>query len=499
MKNTFLLLTTLIFSFHSILALSQVTKSTNLKHPPALNAITVDDLKEDLIGMADDKFRGRSAGTLDELKVSVWWAEKMRAVGLKPAGDDGTYFQFFSLSRNRLAPTSSISIGDRKLEIWKEVLISQIAPAAITAPVIHLGKANSPAVSDADVKGKAVVIEAVPDGINLNVSIPEWRYHRYLMTKYSNDLISRGAAAVVFISDDFAEQSWDQARENLSRGLYDIEGGPNAFVTAKAPVLWLHKSAADWINKPGIVLNANIAIEQFEYPSVNIVGTIAGTDPTLSKEYVLFSGHQDAHGVRNPYGTDTIYNGADDNASVNVAMLAVARAFKKAPGKRSGLFVFHGAEERGLLGSRYYASHPTVPLSSIVAILNGDMIGRNNPDSAAILGSQAPHKNSEDLVSMALDANSEGPKFLLDTLWDKTTHVEGWYFRSDHLPYARLGIPALMYTTLLHADYHTPMDDASRIDFSKLKKMTDWIYRTGWKVANASRKPAPLPGFKLER
>jgi hypothetical protein len=127
------------------------------------------------------------------------------------------------------------------------------------------------------------------------------------------------------------------------------------------------------------------------------------------------------------------------------------------------------------------------------------MIGRNHPDSAALLGAQAPHRNSTDLVNMALEANWEGPRFKLDTTWDKTTHVEGWYFRSDHLPYARAGFPAVFYSTLLHPTYHTPMDDASRIDYKKLHRMTEWMYRTGWKLANVAKRPAVDPGFKLER
>ena len=86
------------------------------------------------------------------------------------------------------------------------------------------------------------------------------------------------------------------------------------------------------------------------------------------------------------------------------------------------------------------------------------MIGRNNPDSAALLGSQPPHRNSSDLVAMALRANALTGQFILDTLWDRPTHPEGWYFRSDHLPYARLNVPALMYSTNLHDDYHTPRD-----------------------------------------
>jgi hypothetical protein len=100
---------------------------------------------------------------------------------------------------------------------------------------------------------------------------------------------------------------------------------------------------------------------------------------------------------------------------------------------------------------------------------------------------------------MLYQANLEGPQFKLDTLWDKPSHPEGWYFRSDHLPYARLGIPSLMFTTLLHPDYHTPLDNAERIDYAKLKKMTDWMYRLGWKVANSPKPPAKEVGFKLER
>jgi Zn-dependent M28 family amino/carboxypeptidase len=285
----------------------------------------------------------------------------------------------------------------------------------------------------------------------------------------------------------------------MSRGTYDIEGGPAAVAQPRVPIIWVHASDAALVKASGATLQASINIETFDYPSVNIVGVVRGTDAVLANEYVLFSSHQDHDGVRQPYGTDSIYNGADDNVTVSVAILAAGRAFSQQRGKRSALFVWHGAEERGLLGSKWFSAHPTVPKESIVAVLNGDMIGRNHPDSAAILGMQPPHRNSSELVGMALEANAEGPRFKLDTLWDKPAHVEGWYFRSDHLPYARANVPALMYTTLLHADYHTPMDEAAAIDLKKLRRMTEWMYRTGWKVANAAKRPAIDPGFKLER
>jgi Zn-dependent M28 family amino/carboxypeptidase len=253
------------------------------------------------------------------------------------------------------------------------------------------------------------------------------------------------------------------------------------------------------VRSPNAKLVARIVSETFYYPSGNVIGVVKGTDPRLAHEYVLYSGHQDHDGTRYVVNGDSIWNGADDNASVSVAMLAIARAFVAHPAPRPILFVWHGAEERGLLGSRWYVNHSTVPHSEIVAVLNGDMIGRNDPDSAALLGAQPPHRNSVALVDDALRANAELTHFKLDTMWDRPSHPEGWYFRSDHLPYARAGIPAIEFSTLLHPDYHTPRDEPSRIDIPKLARMTRWMYATGWIVATAAQRPDVIPGFKLER
>ncbi len=498
MINKYLLI--LLMLLASIGTHAQSSKKVNASKPPALSSITVKDLRDDLFAQAGAHFRGRDGGTIDELKAAMWTAKRMQEEGFTPAGDDGTYFQFFSLMRHRISPSSNIQIGDKVLTLWRDALITQIAPAEVNAPILYIGKAGQADLTKIDVKGKAVALQVVPDGINLNVSLPEWRYSRYVMNKYGNDLIKLGAAAILFIADEYGEHSWPYAQANNKLGTFDIEGGARAAAAEAAPpIIWLHSDASEWIKAEGLELHASLRIESFTYPSVNIIGKIPGTDPILSKEYVVLSGHTDAHGIRNVINNDSIYYGADDNASVNVAMFATAKALKKSPGKRSAMLIIHGAEEKGLLGSRYFTAHPTIPITSIVTVLNGDMIGRNHPDSAAILGSQVPHQTSAALTKMAYDANAEGPQFKLDTLWDKTNHIEGWFFRSDHLPYARLGIPSLMYTTLLHPDYHTPMDNPDNIDYKKLKKMTDWIYRTAWKVVNAEQRPATNPDFKLER
>jgi Zn-dependent M28 family amino/carboxypeptidase len=299
------------------------------------------------------------------------------------------------------------------------------------------------------------------------------------------------------------------------RGTQDVIGGASRFAnqaappTARAvataprntqtPSFLVGRSMGASLRDASVPAEFKMRVERFETPSCNIVGIIRGTDPALRDEYVLYSSHQDHDGVRYVIGGDSVWAGADDNGSVSVAILAAARAFVKQPPKRSILIVYHGAEERGLLGSRYHAAHPVVPLASIVAVLNGDMIGRNHPDSASLLGVQPPHRNSTELVEMALRANELTGKFKLDSLWDRPSHPEGWYFRSDHVPYARLNVPAIEYSTNLHPDYHTPRDKPENINYPKLTRMTQWMYLTGWFVANAAKRPALDPGFKLER
>ena len=472
-------------------AASPVVKAAN-----AQSAIREADIKRDLTALAADHFRGREGGTLDELKASVWLADQIRATGMLPAGDDGTYFQWFNLQRTRLGKSSTLRIGTHEIKLNEDGVVTAPTNASITAPLVYVGTGSAVELAKVDIKGKAVAVQiagAPTDGIS---------YRRYVFGKFAGqtaELVKAGAVAVVFVSDAPSQALYDHWSHIYERGRYSLPGVASTKVVSTPPVVWLPASAASWVQQAGQQFSTELKVESFQYPSVNIVAKQPGTDAQLKKEYVLFSTHQDHDGVRAPIAGDSIYNGADDNATGCAALLAIMRAFKQQPGRRSALFVYQGAEERGLIGSTYFSAHPTVPQSSIVAVLNAEMMGRNVADSAALLGSTPPHMNSSDLVKTALAANQAGPKFKLDTEWDKPTHPEGWYFRSDHLPYARLGIPAIMYTSLLHVDYHTPRDEASRIDYAKLTRMTQWMYLTGWAVANRPAPPAREPGFKLER
>lgn len=508
--------------------------STGSGIAPALDAIREADLRRDMFAMGGDAMRGREAGTLDEMRATGWVAERAREAGLQPAGDDGTFFQWWPMRRTRLSQSSRITLGGKALQLWRDVVALSNQPATVDLPVVFVS--DTAALERTDVKGKAVALVVSPISTQPAAQFTirgNFQATTVAMVRQMSARIAQaGGAAAILISD--GSPALDEALAATatvsSRGQYGIDsaGGPTGAFARPAnqtqnaggragaasgggggrggrgnvpaiPSFWVRHEALESARTAGAKLAADIVSETFYYPSGNVIGIVKGTDPRLAHEYVLYSGHQDHDGTRYVVNGDSIWNGADDNASVSVAMLAAARAFVAHPAPRPILFVWHGAEERGLLGSRWYVNHPTVPHSEIIAVLNGDMIGRNDPDSAALLGAQPPHRNSMALVNAALRVNAELTHFKLDTVWDRPTHPEGWYFRSDHLPYARAGIPAIEFSTLLHPDYHTPRDEPSRIDIAKLARMTRWMYATGWVVATAPQRPDVVPGFKLER
>jgi hypothetical protein len=473
-----------------------------------IDRIRQSDLKADLFTLASDAMRGREAGTLDELSASMWIAERARQIGLKPAGDNGTYFQFFPLERYRVSPSSPVTLGGKTLRMGRDVIADNIVLANVDAAVIT---ATSEELTTADqttldITGKALVVRytapataaALPNQSNPNRASGLRTWLRGIQTAVR----TRNPAAIVAIVPDAEQDQWARTVYSFPRGMYTVD--PDGTATQRVPgrgvpLLYVRESALGGALASDARLVASIFTDSFQYPSVNIIAKVAGRDPKLAGEYVLYSAHQDHDGVRYPVNGDDIWNGADDNASTAVALLAIGRAVVASPDKRSSLFIWHGAEERGLLGSKWYVKRPTVPLTSIVACLNGDMIGRNDPGTAALLGATPPHRNSPELVDMALAANKAVTKFTIDSSWDDPQHREGWYFRSDHLSYARAGVPALFFTTLLHDDYHTPNDNPDRIDLAKLTKMTRWMYATGHAVANAATRPGVDPNFKLER
>ena len=463
------------------------------------------ELKADLFALAGDAMRGREGGTLDEMTASVWIAERARQAGLQPAGDNGTYFQFFPLERYRVSASSPVNLGGKALRMGRDVVTNAVVLANVNAPIVV---AKADALTGVDLKDKALIVSYVPvppapgAATTPPVGPGAQAALRTFATGVQRSVANAGAAAIVIVVGDDQKEQWERVAAPFVRGTYGLDPDGTAdqrTPTRGVPLLYVRASALSAEVAADARLVASIFTDSFQYPSVNIIAKVPGRDARLRDEYVLYSAHQDHDGERYTVNGDNIWNGADDNATTAVALLAIGRAVVASPGRRSSLLIWHGSEERGLMGSRWYVKHPTVPLTSIVACLNGDMIGRNDPDIAALLGATGPHRNSPDLVNIALAANTAVTKFTIDSSWDDPQHREGWYYRSDHLPYARSGVPALFFSTLLHADYHTPFDNPDRIDTAKLTRMTRWMYATGRAVSEADTRPAVDPNFKLER
>ena len=247
----------------------------------------------------------------------------------------------------------------------------------------------------------------------------------------------------------------------------------------------------------------------------NVVGIVEGTDPQLKSTYVALGAHIDHIGyadgelTKTPEGTrrggapgvvtpgsedDRIWNGADDDGSGVVTLMAMAKAFAVGPRpKRSMLFVWHTGEERGRWGSLYFVDHPTLDLDRIVAQLNIDMVGRNRNDkkseanSIYVVGSD---RISTELDTILQAANATSPRPMkLEYEFNDPSDPESVYTRSDHYSYASRGIPIVFFTDGLHADYHANTDEVSKIEFDKMARIGDLIYATAWRLANLDHAP----------
>jgi len=222
-------------------------------------------------------------------------------------------------------------------------------------------------------------------------------------------------------------------------------------------------------------LTMGTALDAEKHPTQNVVGFWEGSDPELKKEYIVIGGHYDHVGVNN----DSVYNGADDNASGTAGVMEIAEAFTKCKikPKRSILFMAFAGEEKGLFGSRYYTDNPIFPLDNLVAMLNMDMISRNDTNEVAILG--AP--TSSDLKSINEKAN--------ESIGMTLKYQQRYFMQSDHYPFYQKDIPVLFYHTGDTPDLHKPSDDPEKIIPEKMAMIGQLTFSTAWMVVNRDKKP----------
>lgn len=260
------------------------------------------------------------------------------------------------------------------------------------------------------------------------------------------------------------------------------------------------KKAANYLKKFYVERNISTPLENGNYfqtfdisnlkanfsTSENVVAFIKGIEKP--EEIIVISAHYDHLGINN----NKIYVGADDDGSGTVAVLEIAEAFQQAvengfPPKRSILFIHFSGEEKGLLGSKYYASHPIFPLKNTITNFNIDMVGRidnkhkNNQNYLYLIGSD---KLSKTLHKISEEINAEFSQLQLDYTYNSDNDPNRFYYRSDHFSFAKNNIPVIFYFNGTHEDYHKPTDTPDKINYLLLSKRTQLIFYTAWEIAN---------------
>ena len=513
-------------------------------------AIAPADLRQRLYAYADDSMQGRRSGTPGGVKATDYLAAQARQLGLEPAGDDGTYFQTLPLVTRTLDPESELTVEGTELRAWGDLIPRDQGDGARALDGVQavyggtFGGDESGLISLDDAAGKLVVITVAPaeDGT------PAGSVNRAVVT----DRFRTAAGIAVATVDGIGTSE----RLDLQDGGGQLAKSHTSSAGSEIPTfMYVTSRAAEaLLGAPPSALEAGAAGRTVQgavrftdapspHPARNVVAVLRGSDPALRGQFVAIGSHNDHDGiapetqdhdslrafnlVMRPEGAgstpgvptadqaarirtildslrkergprpDSVMNGADDDGSGSVAMLEIAENLTRGTEKprRSVLFVWHAAEEMGLLGADHFTREPTVPRDSIVAALNIDMIGRGGasdlenggPGYIQLIGSRRLSTQLGDLVERVNEEGKHG--FTFDYSYDADGHPDNYYCRSDHAMYARYAIPVTFFTTGSHTDYHQLTDEPQYIDYEKLARVTGLIGAVALETANLDRRP----------
>ncbi len=497
--------------------------------PDYSNTILKSELERHLRTLAADDMEGRETGEPGQKKAAEYIMRELIGDELiGPVKDNNTsYYQRVTMVKRRWS-SINISTNNTKLENLQDFFImGAFEKGTFTRDVVFMGYGiDLPQYSDYkghNVRGKFVVVlsgepknkkgvylingkSETSDGSNPELK-EEWaKKHGALglCMLYEDDINFKFTLAT------YRSQLDKESMELVGMGaaFSNIYGSPDSFFkllnTSEKAIKGIVKkmNVGTPQKSPLTVRNVKFNAEADEKPvsTENILGYIEGNDPKLKNEVLVMSAHYDHIGKlpESSKAKDKINNGADDDASGVSALLEIAEAFAQAKAKgegpkRSVLFIFFTGEEKGLLGSDYYSTYPVFPLQNTIANLNIDMIGRldmkhgNNPNYVYIIGSDMLssdlHKVSENT------AKTHFPDIALDYTYNDPDDPNQFYYRSDHYNFAKHGIPVIFYFTGVHDDYHQPSDEADKIDFQKMEKLTRLIYKTASELLFAPTRP----------
>ena len=470
-----------------------------LENPqPYAATIMADDLENHLMVLASDAFEGRETGERGAEKAAAYIASHFNSLGIEPY-DGSTYYQPVKLIRSQITGGQA-AVNGKALVFLDDFLFYPGLKVSALEDVSMVAVSSASALASADVAGKAVVV-AGTDGLSE-------------VREMAN---AGGAAAVVVVSEDISTlrsrmKPWLMRKSlRLDREEPKEREGtriPTFMVDAAATHGWW--SAADvkswkkWSKKlakgkaPDAVdlveASWTFSLERTEEAVIgqNVLGYIPGSDSLLREELIVITAHYDHVGIID----GEIHNGADDDGSGTVTVLELAQAFQEAVKagkgpKRSVLLMTVVGEEKGLLGSEWYADHPIWPLEQTVANLNIDMIGRvdeAHPDDDRYVYLIGSDKLSSELHDISETANATYTNLALDYTFNAPDDPNRFYYRSDHYNFAKNNIPVIFYFSGVHEDYHRPGDDPEKIHFDKTVEIGQLVFYTAWQLANQTKR-----------
>jgi len=482
--------------------------------------ITAEDAKKHLSILASDEYEGRETGKPGADKAAKYLAAELKKLGLQ-APVNGSYFLDIPLTENALN-ISTFSINGQAFVNAQDFFLNGLfADKKVSAAdIVFVGFGTATELDGTDLTGKVVlwINEDKPE----EGKTPNTSYRMTAARQAVLKAIQAKSPAVILAANGEIEGILKRFGSSIKGGRISIKKDAGPKLSTQVPVFNVSTAVADAILKPAGKTYADLktaaatakqtqavkstaeiayATETKDVKAVDVLGFMPGSDAKLKEEVLVFSAHYDHIGlVTDPNAKDKVNNGADDDGSGTTGVLEIARAFSQAKKdgkgpKRSVLFLFNVGEEKGLLGSEYYTDHPVYPLENTIADLNIDMIGRvgeeyiGKPDSANTVYSIGSAMLSTDLHKISEDANNTYTKLKLDYKYDDPNDPNRFYYRSDHYNFAKHGVPIIFYFNGVHADYHQPGDEVSKINFPLLAKRAQLAYYTGWELANRDARP----------
>lgn len=423
--------------------------------------ITPTDLRNRIAFLASDALRGRDTPSPGLDTAAAWIAREFERFGLEPGGENGTFFQRYPYAVRTLH-------GDATwpgLRYGTDFFVSAGTPTDIRGELVPLEN-DAAIIAAADIKGKVPVVR---------VAGQLDRAWRSAVNSVRGAAQLAGAAGLIVVLDSAVTAQ--NVRDAAASYATSRSATPLLSIAFVRPQALASTTSSVQVDIPATVV---------EHRPPNVAGILRGSDPALRNTYVVISAHMDHVGVGRPDATgDSIYNGADDDASGTSAVLEVAEALASLPQPpaRSVLFLLVSGEEKGLLGSRYFSEHPTVPVDQIVADVNIDMIGRNAPDTVVAIGQD--YSSLGPLTQQIVRAHPELGLTAARDLWPQ----QRFFFRSDHFNFARLEIPAIFFFTGVHEDYHRPSDEVEKINPDKAARVARLAYYVVRAIASSAQPP----------